>query len=465
MIQKNEVYTVSIEDLTEEGAGVARIGDMVVFIPDVAVSDLVECKIVKVKPRYAYAILQKIIKPSEHRIQPACALHQKCGGCTLQQIDYQSELVWKQKRVRDCFLRIGGIDQQLEPIIGADSVFRYRNKAQYPLAVQNGRVVCGFYAKRSHRVVSCEDCALQPEIFSQIVSIILQFCNRVKLSVYQEQTGEGLLRHIYLRRGEVSGEIMLCLVATSLEIPHLFELIAELKDRFPQIVSYLVNQNDARTNVILGEKTRVLAGKDCIQDVLCGVSVSIAPQTFYQVHHAQAERLYQVAAEFAGRGELLLDLYCGAGTIGLSMADQFSRVVGVDKVKPAIENAIENAGNNQIPHASFFVADAKEGASILLERGDRPDVVVVDPPRKGCGEKTIEAIRKLSPDRIVMISCNPSTVARDVGQLVQCGYRVVRIRPVDLFPRTTHVECVVLLSRKPPDSIINVKVEFGDGRA
>ncbi|MBQ8688207.1 MAG: 23S rRNA (uracil(1939)-C(5))-methyltransferase RlmD [Ruminococcus sp.] len=450
-MQKNEIYTVIIEDLTAEGSGVCRVDGMTVFVPDTAPGDELKIKIVKVLKRYAFGIVQEILTPSGDRMTPDCPHHRQCGGCTFRHIRYEKELGLKAKIVRDAFERLGKLSPEFLPILGCESRIRYRNKAQYPVAAdKDGRLICGFYAKRSHRIIPVKDCLLQPELFSRVTDAILRYAEKKKISAYHEETNTGILRHIYLREGHSSGEMMVCLVVRKAIARELGGLIPVLTEEFPQVKSIVMNVNPEKTNVILGRKTVTLWGSDAIMDTMCGNEVEISPLSFYQVNTPQAERLYGAAKEFAaltGR-ERLLDLYCGAGTIGLSMADAAGSVLGVEVIPEAVENAKENAERNGIENAEFICGDAGEIAQRLAAENMLPDVIVADPPRKGCDEQTIDAICQMNPERIVMVSCNPSTAARDCALLCQRQYRIVKVQPVDLFPGTGHVECVVLMSRE-----------------
>ncbi|MGN0593469.1 MAG: 23S rRNA (uracil(1939)-C(5))-methyltransferase RlmD [Ruminococcus sp.] len=449
-MQKNEIYTVTIEDITAEGSGVCHIDGMAVFVPETAVGDVLEIKIVKVLKNYAFGIVMKLVEASADRTEPDCAYHKPCGGCTFRHISYEKELQLKAKIVKDAFERLGKLSPEFLPIIGCESRVRYRNKAQYPVAAdRDGKLICGFYAKRSHRIVPIEDCLLQPELFGQVVRVILRYAEAKKISAYCEAQNTGILRHIYLRQGYHSGELMVCLVVRKAIERALKGLIPVLTERFPQIKSIVMNINPEKTNVILGKKTVTLYGSDTIVDTMCGNAVSISPLSFYQVNTPQAEKLYGVAKKFAALTgqERLLDLYCGTGTIGLSMADAAGSVLGVEVIPEAVENAKENAARNGIENATFLCGDAGEIAKRLAGENMLPDVIVADPPRKGCDEQTIDAICQMKPRRIVMVSCNPATAARDCARLCQRQYHMVQVQPVDLFPRTGHVECVALMSR------------------
>ena len=449
MPEKNKVYTAEITGLTSEGSGVCRIEEMAVFVPETAVGDVAEIRVVKVLSSYAFGIAERIVTPSPDRCERPCGAYKKCGGCVYRHISYEAECRAKEAVVRDAFERIGGLSPQLDPFIAAADTDRYRNKAQYPLASEDGKAVCGFYAPRSHRVVPIEDCPLQPRVFSDIAAAVLGYINAKKLPVYDEKTGTGMMRHIYLRRGAHSGEIMVCLVARKDVSRQLSALCRELSGSFPDVRSIVLNINPAKTNVILGERCITLWGSDTIADTMCGNEVEISPLSFYQVNTVQAERLYAKALEYAAPtgSETIADLYCGAGTIGLSMAHRAARIVGVEIVPEAVENARQNAARNGITNAEFHCGDAGEIFGQLRERGCSPDIIVVDPPRKGCSPETISNIIAAAPEKIVMISCNPSTAARDAKLLTENGYTAERVCGADLFPSTKHTECVVLLRK------------------
>jgi 23S rRNA (uracil1939-C5)-methyltransferase len=450
-MKKNELYTITVTGMTAEGNGVGRTEDgMAVFVPLTAVGDVISCKIVKVAKSYAYGIIDKIISPSDDRTESSCPVSSKCGGCTFRHISYEAELKIKDGFVRDAFERIGGFrDVKFEEICGCESPDRYRNKAQYPLAEMDGKAVCGFYSKRSHRVVPFTDCMLQPDIFSHIATRCTELINEMKLKAYNEENGEGIMRHIYIRRGFHSGEIMVCFVVKSDVRRQIAAIADKLTKEFDGIKSVVMNINPKNTNVILGNKNVTIWGKDFICDTLCGNKTELSPMSFYQVNTAQAEKLYECAKDYAELtgNETLLDLYCGAGTIGLSMAGNVKKVIGCEIVPEAIENAKKNAAANGYDNAEFFCGDAGEFAAKLAESGINPDAAVIDPPRKGCDTLTLDSLVKMSPKRIVMISCNPATAARDAKYLCENGYTLVKVRAFDLFGRTGHVETVVLMSR------------------
>ncbi len=445
---KNDIVKLEITSLTSEGSGVGRYDGMAVFVPFTAVGDVISCRIVKVLKSYAFGKIEEIITSSPDRTESSCPVFGKCGGCVFRHIKYEAELRAKEQIVRDAFGRLGkNLSPEFLPIIGSECAENYRNKLQMPLARSDNGAYCGFFAPRSHRVIKVERCPLQPELFSEITRFVVEYINKRHISVYNEKKHEGVLRHIFLRKGYYSGEICLCIVVRK-SVPELSGLAAEVTEKFPQITGVVLNINSEKTNVILGDKEVVLKGRAEISDTMCGVNVAISPKSFYQVNTPAAERLYKQAAEFAQpRGKVLLDLYCGAGTIGLSMAREAKRVIGAEIVPEAVENAKRNAAASGFINTEFICADAGEAAEALAKRGLKPDVIILDPPRKGCKEETLAACAKMSPERIVMISCNPATAARDCARLAELGYKTEKARAFDLFPRTGHVETVVLMSR------------------
>lgn len=448
MFKKNDVAQIRITGITNEGSGVGRIDGIAVFVPFAAVGDLLEIQIIKTASTYCYGRILNILEPSQDRIESDCPAFGKCGGCSFRHINYEAELATKAGWVQDHLRRIGGVDAGEVDILPSPQTERYRNKAQLPVAMSDERIITGFYAFRSHRVVPFYDCKLQPEVFKKIIDCILVWAQRHNIEVYDEETGRGVLRHIYLRRAEMTGEIMVCLVATT-SPGHMGQLVRRLLTDCPEITSILVNLNKENTNVILGGKYISIYGKEYITDRLCGLEFSISPASFFQVNRQGAEVLYGIAKEFAQLtgSETLVDLYCGAGTIGLSMADKVSKLIGVEITPQAVDNAKANAAKAGIANAEFLCADAGTAAAELAEKDKQADVVILDPPRKGCDEKTIEAVCKMNPQRIVMISCNSSTMARDVKRFAELGYHMEKVRAVDMFPRTSHVETVVLMSR------------------
>ena len=469
-LQKNQLLTLRIERPSNDGSGVAHSSEgEAVFVPGTAPGDEAQVRIVKDCGRYAFGILDKLLTPSPDRIPVDCAVAGPCGGCSLRHLDYAAELRAKQESVADAFRRIGGLDVPVLDALPSPEVDRYRNKVQFPVGRDKDGAPCiGFYAGRTHRIVPCPDCKLQPGVLNDIGNTLCAFFAAHGIQPYDEERGKGLVRHIFLRRGAHSGQIMVCLVCTRPKLPHSDELVALLREKFRDIATILINVNAKKTNVILGEESVTLYGPGFIEDTLCGVPVRLGPLSFYQVNTLAAERLYGVAAEYAQLepDDVLLDLYCGMGTIGLSMAGHCRELIGVEIIPEAIDSAKANAarmGDAVAAKSRFFCADAGEAAARLAAEGLRPDVIMLDPPRKGCDETTLSAVVQMSPRRVVYVSCNPSTAARDAAWLGQHGYRAEKVQPVDLFPRTKHVETVVLLSHKKADSYIHIDVEFGEG--
>jgi 23S rRNA (uracil1939-C5)-methyltransferase len=448
-LEKNQTILLDVTGFTSEGGGVGHFEGMAVFVPGAAKGDRVQCLIIKAKKNYAVGKIVKIVKPAKIRTTPDCRVFPRCGGCVFRHIRYSAELELKWQRVQDAFSRLGHIDIQPQPIVGADTIDRYRNKAQYPVREEGGAVSIGFFAERSHRVIDCHDCRLQPVEFETILDIFEEWIKQERIPVYDEAARKGLLRHIYIRKAFATGEIMVCAVINGRSLPAREALIQKLASALPAIKSIAVNYNTEDTNVILGNRYEILWGSEFIEDVLCGVRVRLSPLSFYQVNREQAEKLYQKAADYAGLTgeETLLDLYCGAGTIGLSMAHRAKRLIGVEIVPEAVKDAKENAALGGIQNAEFLCADAAEAALTLQKRGINANVVILDPPRKGCSPELLETVAQIAPTRIVYVSCDPATLARDCALLLEKGYKVTEVTPVDLFPRTAHVECVVLMSR------------------
>ena len=465
-LQKNQILTLRIERLSSDGSGVAHSADgEAVFVPGTAPGDEARVRIVKDCGRYAFGILDELLTPSPDRIPVDCPVAGPCGGCSLRHLDYAAELRAKQESVLDAFRRIGGLEVPVLDILPSPDVDRYRNKVQFPVGIDKNGVPCiGFYAGRTHRIVPCPDCKLQPSVLNEIGNALCAFFAQQGIRPYDEQSGKGLVRHIFLRRGAHSGQIMVCLVCTRAKLPHAEQLCTALRGQFPAISTILLNVNAKNTNVILGSENHILYGPGYIEDTLCGVPVRLGPLSFYQVNTLAAERLYGVAAQYAQLtpDDTLLDLYCGMGTIGLSMAEQCRELIGVEIVPEAIESAKANAarmGKAVAAKSRFFCADAGQAATQLAAEGLHPDIVMLDPPRKGCDEATLSAVVRMAPRRVVYVSCNPATAARDAAWLEQNGYHAEKVQPVDLFPRTKHCECVIALSKGEIDSK-KVRVEF-----
>lgn len=440
-MKKNEFIILEITAMSSEGSGIGRYEGLAVFVPMTAVGDKVRVKIVKVKSNCAFGIIDEIISPSPDRADNDCPVFKQCGGCAYRHITYQSECRIKQNKVYEAIKRIGGIDLQPRPIISAVSDKRYRNKAQFPVC-DDGRV--GFYAARSHRAVPCDDCLLQPEEFTAAAEVFGHFMRKFGITAYDETTHKGVVRHFYLRKAGATGEIMAVVVINADNLFGAEELAALLREQIGEkLRSVQLNINRRDTNVILGDKNIVVWGDSYITDILCGVKIRISPLSFYQVNRDMAERLYEKAAEYAEpEGKTVLDLYCGAGTIGLSMADRAKMIIGAEIVPEAVRDAKINAEANGIKNARFMCADAADAAKQLHREGLCPDVVIVDPPRKGCSAELLRTVANdFSPKKLVYISCDPATLARDAAILSDLGYQLLEYTPVDLFPKTHHVEC------------------------
>lgn len=455
-MEKNQIIPLTITGMTAEGSGVGRVptaeGEpgLAVFVPFTAVGDVLDCRIVKVQAHHAYGKIEQLITPSPARIPVDCPVFGKCGGCVYRHLSYEEELKYKYTRVAEALRRIGGLEIIPEAVVPCEQPDRYRNKGQFPVVAGEHRPRIGLYAARSHRVVEQHDCLLQPASFRTVLDIVGRWAKKTALPLYDETTRKGVLRHIYIREGAGTGELMVCLVCTSGKLPATDELIAALKAEVPSFCTLVVNLNREDTNVVLGDTCFPLYGKGTITDTLCGLTFRLSPLSFYQVNRAGAEKLYRLAAEEAAPdgSETLLDLYCGTGTIGLSMAHRVKSLIGVEIVPQAVEDARRNAEENGIQNARFLTADAAQAAAQLEREGVSPDVVMLDPPRKGCEESLIHTVARMAPRRVVYVSCDPATLARDLARFEQQGYRTVRVTPVDMFPRTAHVECVAALVRQ-----------------
>lgn len=454
MLKKNDEITLTIDAMTAEGSGIGRHDGMAVFVPNTAVGDTVLCHIIKAKKNYAVGKAYKVYEPSPDRVEPDCPVAGKCGGCCYRHISYEAELRYKRQRVVDAFERIAHLSVDVLPVRGSDETLRYRNKAQFPVQLDKSHSpMFGFYAANTHRVVPCEDCLLQPELFGDVLTVVREWIIRRGITVYDEETHRGLLRHVYIRQGHYSQQLMVCLVVNgdpSASVPRLSFLIDALKDTIPGFVSLSVNYNPAKTNVILGRETEVIYGDGAIEDELLGCTFRLSPRSFYQVNTPQAEVLYGCAAEKAGLtgSEVLLDLYCGTGTIGLTMADRCKHLYGVEIVPEAVEDAKKNAAANGIENATFLCGDAADAAARLKADGVQADVILVDPPRKGLSEQLVHTFADFAPAKVVYVSCDPATLARDCARFAERGYTTHEAQPVDLFPRTAHVETVVLLTKE-----------------
>ena len=465
MLQKNQIYDAEIVDYTSEGQGIAKIEGCAVFIPNAIVGESCQVCIEKTGKTWAAGKMTLLTKRSPHRVNRACPHAKLCGGCDFWHMDYEEELRLKAERVRQALNRIGGEALENVEILGAPQQDCYRNKAQYPVALEKGKAVAGFYRAGTHQVVQQSRCRILPEQTDLAKSVVLDFMNQRRITAYDEKTHKGLVRHIYVRCGAATGQVLVCLVVNGRRLPHHEQLAAQLAQRVPGFTSLVLGVNERPGNAVLGETFVNLWGPGYIEDELCGLHFRLSPRSFYQVNHAQAERLYNLAIEAAGisKQDTVLDLCCGAGTITLCMASAAKRVIGVEIVPQAVEDAKANASRNGIENAEFICADVSDAGAMLLEKGVFPDVVTLDPPRKGLAPAVLEAVAQMAPRKIVYISCDPATLARDVALLKCGGYQLAYVKAVDLFPRCAHVETVVMLSHKKPDSVINVKVEFGEG--
>ncbi len=449
MLLKNEIYETTIVDYTAEGLGVARIDGCAVFIPNAIAGERCRVRIEKVGKTWAAGKIVELLERSAHRINRACPVAKLCGGCDFHHMDYEEELRLKAQRVRTCLNRIGGEQLEDVPILGAPTCENYRNKAQYPVASKNGRVYAGFFKAGTHQVVENDRCGILPEEMDRVKDAVIAYANEFRVSAYDEAAHQGLLRHIYVRRGAVSGQILVCLAINGRKIPKEAALIARLR-KIPGFTTLVLSVNTKKGNTVLGDEFITLCGPGYIEDTLCGLNFRLSPRSFYQVNHHQAQRLYRCAIQQAGitKDDTVLDLYCGVGTITLAMAAAAGKVIGVEVVAQAVEDARDNAKRNGIENAEFFCGDAGQAALELEKQGVKADVVVVDPPRKGLNADAIEALARFAPRRIVYVSCDPATLARDVALLKERGYTLQSATAADLFPRCAHVESVVCLTRK-----------------
>lgn len=447
-VKNGGVYDVDITGYTADGAGVGRVDGQVVFVPRTIAGERVRVRIVNVGRTAAHGVVLEVLRASEHRVQPECPYFGRCGGCSFWHMDYAAELEAKRQRVLDAFARIGGVVLPDLKMNGAAVQTGYRNKVQFPVQAQNGRSVAGFYRERSHEVIAIDTCRIQPECADRIRQGVLEWMEHCHIPAYDERRHAGVVRHIYVRRAQ-NGAALCCVVLNADRTPRAAELVAAVRRRAPETVGVVASYNTARGNVVLGAREDVLWGDGALRDVLCGLEFSLAPRAFYQVNHDQAERLYAKAVEYAAldRAQTALDLYCGAGTITLCLAREAGKVYGVEIVEAAILNARENAARNGITNAEFFCADAPEAAQRFADAGLRPDVIVVDPPRKGVAPEGIAAMVRMRPERIVYVSCDPATLARDVRALGESGYVLRAAEAFDLFPRCAHVETVCWLAR------------------
>lgn len=472
-MQKNDLIELTIEDMSVDGEGIGKYDGMAFFVKDAIVGDRIRARVTKLKKTYGYARVEEILEPSADRCEPRCTLHKRCGGCQVQAMDYKAQLAFKEKKVRNNLIRLGGfseteIDAVIEPIVGMEEPYRYRNKAQFPIGLnKEGKIVAGFYAARTHDIIPVTDCRLGVPVNREILEAVIAYMCECKVRPYDEKTGKGLVRHVLIRYGFTTKEIMVCIIINGKSLPASDKLIDKLSV-IEGMESISININTKNTNVILGDVTQCIWGKSYITDYIhlrdcsaefaltdTAIAYHISPQSFYQVNPVQTEKLYSLALDYAGLTgkESVWDLYCGIGTISLFLAGKAGKVYGVEIVPQAIEDAKNNAKLNGITNAEFFVGKAEEVLPEFYEKnmGDdmlHPDVIVVDPPRKGCDEKCLDTMIKMQPKRIVYVSCDSATLARDLRILADGGYELKKVRAVDQFSHTTHVESVVALERK-----------------
>lgn len=449
LLLKNSQYTVKIEAYSADGSAVARIDGQVVFIKGALRGELCEIKIVKVLKNMAYGRLENVIEPSPHRISPSCNVFGKCGGCDFQHMDYEEELSLKKQRVDDAFERIGGLALRVSAMHGAPAIESYRNKAIYAIGMKDGKAVAGFFRERSHDIVPINRCNIQSEAADKIAAVLCRWIDKYSISIYDEGTVRGLIRHLFVRTAFNSGQIAVCIIAAGNSLPNSKELVSDILGVCPEVSSIVLGVNKKPGNTVLGDRFIKLWGSDYIEEALCGLKFKLSPKSFFQVNPAQAENLYEKSVEFAcaGEGETALDLFCGTGTIALILAKKAGFVFGVEVVPEAIADAKENAAANSMKNVEFICGDAALASLELKKRGVTPTSVIVDPPRKGLTPELIETIAAMSPERVVYVSCDPATLARDLKQFEALGYRAERAEAFDMFPRTAHIECCVRIER------------------
>ncbi|TYR79145.1 23S rRNA (uracil(1939)-C(5))-methyltransferase RlmD [Priestia megaterium] len=450
-VEKNDYIDVSFEDLTHDGAGVAKVNGFPIFVQNALPGESGQVKIIKVKKGYAFGKLVTHERVSENRTEPRCPVYKQCGGCQLQHLNYEGQLQFKQKQVKDVMARIGHLPNvTVHPTIGMNDPWRYRNKAQVPVAEREGGLVAGFYQQRSHDIIDMDACLIQQQENDDVVQAVKSICEKYGIRAYDEQKHKGTLRHIMARYGLVTGEIMVVLVTRTSELPHKKQIVEEIVQSVPNVKSIIQNVNSKRTNVILGDQTHVLWGEEYIYDSIGDVKFAISAKSFYQVNPEQTKVLYDKALEYANLTgeETVIDAYCGIGTISLFLAQKAKKVYGVEIVPEAIEDAKRNADLNGIENAEFAVGEAEVVIPNWYKQGIKADVIVVDPPRKGCDEALLNTIIDMKPKKVVYVSCGPATLARDLKILEEGGYQTLEVQPVDMFPHTTHVECVTQLILK-----------------
>lgn len=449
MLEKNKMYQIEILDLGHNGEGIGKIDGFTIFVEGGLPGDVVKVKTTIVKKSYAIGKLIKIIKPSGNRIDAVCPIAHECGGCQIMNMDYKAQLDIKKKRVEETIKRIGKIEVPVHDTLGMDKPFEYRNKAQFPVGMLDGKAIMGFYQKGSHQIVDTAYCHIQHPINETVVKLMKEYIHKYNITVYDEKTRKGLIRHVVTKVGYQTGEVMVIIITNGRNLPQQQELVKLLMDNIKGLKSVVQNINDKNTNIIFGQETITLHGENTIEDYIGPLKFKISAQSFFQVNPQQTKVLYEKALEYADlKGEeTVFDIYCGIGTISLFLAEKAKKVYGVEVVEAAIEDAKTNATLNNITNAEFYVGEAEKIVPKLYEKGIKADVVVVDPPRKGCEETVLDTIANMEPERIVYVSCNPATLARDLAYLSEKGYKAVEVQPVDMFPHTAHVECVALIER------------------
>ncbi|MBC2100376.1 23S rRNA (uracil(1939)-C(5))-methyltransferase RlmD [Listeria booriae] len=449
-VKKNDCLDVVFEDLTHDGNAVAKIDGYPIFVPQGLPDEIAQIKVLKTNKNYGFGKIIELTKESADRVTPPCLVYSQCGGCQLQHLSYDGQLRMKQKQVAQVMKRIGKQDVEVLPTLGMENPWNYRNKAQVPVGFVNGRLVAGFYQQRSHQIIDMNTCLIQQEENNEVIQTARAIFAKYHVEPYDETTRKGVLRHLMTRFATTTGELMLVIVTTKLNFPNKAEILAELQQSIPELTSLVQNVNTANTNVIFGEQTVVLAGREYIMDTIHGISFAISARSFYQVNPEQTEILYAEALKLASLTgeETVIDAYCGIGSISLCLAKEAKHVYGVEIVPQAIEDARANAKLNKMDNVTFAVGKAEEVIPDWFKQGIKADVLVVDPPRKGCDDALLQTILKMKPKRVVYVSCNPATLARDMLVLTEGGYEAKMVQPVDMFPQTTHVECVTVLERK-----------------
>lgn len=450
-VQKNDYIDVIVEDLTHDGAGVAKVDGYPLFVPNTLPGEKAKIKVIKVNKGYGFGKLIEIYEESPYRVKPSCLIYKECGGCQLQHVSYEGQLKAKEKQVRDVLERIGKLGNvKVHPVLGMQNPWRYRNKAQVPIGEQEGGLIGGFYQQRSHQIINMKECIIQQEKNDEVVQTVIDICSRYGVHAYKEEKNKGDLRHIMARYGLVTGEVMVVLVTRTADLPHKNKIIEDIISQIQGVKSIVQNVNPKKTNVIFGEETKLLWGEEVIYDFIGDIKFAISARSFYQVNPEQTKVLYEKALEYANLtgGENVIDAYCGIGTISLFLAKKAKKVFGVEIVPEAIEDAKRNAELNSISNAEFAVGEAEVVIPRWFEEGNAADVLVVDPPRKGCDEALLQTIIDMKPKKVVYVSCNAGTLARDLRILEDGGYKTVEVQPVDMFPQTMHVECVSQLVLK-----------------